>query len=193
MMKFLSLVSLLLLIPSTFTLAQNPPPEYNKVEVFAGYSNAAELTAIDDDPTPEHGFNAAAVYNFHKYFGVKIDVSGTYRNYGYGPLDRFSHSIHNVTAGIQVKDNKLTGRFKPFGHVLVGYGRHSDRASSTCLCQFLDRFERDGLAMVIGGGLDIKVNRRIDIRAFQFDANPIYFDESTYLNMRFSTGVVFKF
>ena len=47
--------------------------------------------------------------------------------------------------------------------------------------------------MVIGGGLDIKVNKRIDIRAFQFDANPIYFDESTYLNMRFSTGVVFKF
>jgi len=192
-MKFLFVFSLLLLFPTTFTLAQNPPREYNKVEVFAGYSNADELDAIIEDDTLEHGFNAAAVYNFHRYLGAKVDVSGTYRRYGYGPLDRFDHSIHNVTAGIQVKDNRLTSRFKPFAHALVGYGRHSDKASSTCLCQFLDRFERDGLAVVIGGGLDIKVNRRIDIRAFQFDANPIFFEESTYLNLRFSTGVVFKF
>lgn len=195
MMKFILL--LMLLVPSAFVFAQKQPPEYNKVEVFAGYSNAAPILEVGDELDPvEHGFNAAVVYNFHRYFGVKVDVSGTYRNIADNPSYRINHSLFNVTAGIQVKNNKLTGRFKPFAHALAGFGKHSDKTSGFCpvgsFCPPTN-FDRNGFSLIFGGGLDIKVNRRIDIRAVQFDVNPITFEESVYLNTRFSTGIVFKF
>jgi hypothetical protein len=53
--------------------------------------------------------------------------------------------------------------------------------------------------LVLGGGLDIKVNRRIDIRAVQVDVAGIFAntDQPGFrdgrADLRFSTGVVFKF
>jgi hypothetical protein len=195
MIRFL-MFGIFLLIPSVFASGQNQPTDYNKVEVFAGYSNGSGLFEnLDGIQDVEHGFNVAAVYNFHRYFGVKVDASGTYKVFNNSPFFRTKHSLYNVTAGIQIKNNKRTGRFKPFAHVMAGFAKHSDRTTAPCpvgiTCPPID-FDFDGFAMVAGGGLDIRVNRRIDIRAVQIDLNPIGVD-SIYLNTRFSTGIVFKF
>ena len=192
-MRFLLLV-VLLFVSSTYSFAQTPPPEYDKVEVFAGYSNGTDLTS--EFEWVEHGFNAAAVYNFHRLFGVKFDVSGTYKTFDDSPFFTTRHKLYNVTGGIQIKNNRKSRRVKPFAHFLVGLAVHSDSSEGSCpqgsFCPPFDSSET-GLSLIVGGGLDIKVNRRIDIRAAQFDLNPIFIGNDIYPNVRFSAGVVFKF
>ena len=192
-MRFL-LPVVLLLVSSSFLFAQTQPQEYDKVEVFAGYSNGTDLTS--EFEWVEHGFNAAAVYNFHRLFGVKVDVSGTYKTFDDSPFFTTRHSLYNVTGGIQIKNNRKSRRVKPFAHFLVGFARHSDESEGSCpKGSFCPPFESDanGVSLIVGGGLDIKVNPRIDIRAAQFDLNPIFIGNDIYPNIRFSAGVVFKF
>lgn len=178
----------------TFSFAQQPSPDYDKVEVFAGYSMGIELGA--ELEWIEHGFNTSAVYNFHRLVGVKVDVSGTYKTFNDSPFFKTKHSLYNVTGGIQIQNNRKSRRVKPFAHFLVGVGIHSDNSEGSCPPgSFCPPFVSDsvGLSFILGGGLDIKVNHRIDIRAVQFDLNPVFIGDGVYGNARFSTGVVFKF
>jgi len=54
--------------------------------------------------------------------------------------------------------------------------------------------------LAIGGGLDVRVSERVDLRVFQVDYNPIFLSSGNELgfgnsgadNVRFSFGVVFK-
>jgi len=190
------LLATLFLVPTAFSFAQNQSPEYDKVEIFTGYSNAAEITPFDDDGRLEHGFNASAAYNFHRYFGFKVDVSGTYKKVTDNPFYRTNHSFYNVTAGIQIKNNKRSARVKPFAHFLLGYARHSDKVRGVCPsgspCPPSFDFNFHGVSAIIGGGLDIKVNRRIDVRVAQFDLSAISDEDYAYGRTRFSTGIVFK-
>ena len=58
-----------------------------------------------------------------------------------------------------------------------------------------------GLTFVLGGGLDVRIYKRIAVRVFQLDYNPVGFNRENYnwvdrendhLNgIRFSTGIVF--
>lgn len=187
---------------SIVTIAQD---EYNKGEFFAGFSSGQNLAS--DELSPEPGFNVSAVYNFHKYIGVKADVSGAYQAISgsyYFPNStqtnqtwNATHNIYNFTAGVQIKDNRKDSIFRPFGHFLVGYGKHFDKIKTACpsnaKCPPID-LDLEGVSYVLGGGLDFKLNDRIDIRAAQFDINPINSrDKGIWNNGRFSAGIVFKF
>ncbi len=195
---------------SSSVFAQQTADEYAKGEVFAGYSGATLFTGDKFEPV-ENGFEFSGVYNVHRYFGIKADFSGTYRkvdgNYqtSSSPLVTLgsyqaNHSLYNAAVGVQFKDNRRTSKLKPFGHVLIGYGKHTDKFPSGCpsgaVCPPFNA-DFSGTSLIIGGGLDIKINRRIDIRAIQFDLDPIFykFDGQTFAwkNNRFSTGIVFKF
>jgi hypothetical protein len=52
--------------------------------------------------------------------------------------------------------------------------------------------------MVFGGGLDVKVHKRVDVRVFQIDYNPIWFkgndnlelDSRLQNNIRIGFGIV---
>jgi len=46
--------------------------------------------------------------------------------------------------------------------------------------------------MAFGGGLDIRLNDRLDIRAVQVDWNPIRSGGVTTNNLRFGVGIVIK-
>ena len=86
--------------------------------------------------------------------------------------------LHNILGGIQIKDNSDEPTFKPFAHALFGVGR-----TSADLSQFdniLEDFEDSGFAAAIGGGLDIRLTPRIDLRAIQIDYNPMRFDFSDF-------------
>jgi hypothetical protein len=191
--------------------AQNQPDDYNKVEIFAGYSAGVHANGDDSlDPT-ERGFNVSAVYNFHRFIGVKADVSRVFSNITGGyysnstlPVSlgsyRARHTLSNYTAGIQFKNNRREARFKPFAHILVGVGEHKDKFKTACptgaVCPPFN-IDFTGVSLIVGGGLDIKINRRIDIRAVQLDLNPIFYkynqQNTTWYNTRFSTGIIFKF
>ncbi len=205
MKKFLLAITQILLL-SAFYFAQTD--EYSKGEFFAGYSSSSDL--LDDSLShTQRGFNVAVVRNVHKYIGIKGDVSGTYEMLNedyYYPANPFVRtetkaleSIYSATIGVQFKDNTKDRLLKPFGHFLIGYGKDQFKYKPACpsdaYCS-LNGAGAEGVSVVIGGGLDIRVNKRIDIRAIQLDLNPIISTANrygNYFNGRFSAGVVFKF
>jgi opacity protein-like surface antigen len=199
--------------------AQSTISDYKKGEVFVGYSNNQVDTGVSpnddfgdlvEDRETFHGFNVSGVYNFSRYLGVKGDISGVYNSKAYDftvptvpPATgrvRFDadSSLYNFLGGIQVKDNSSEARFKPFGHILAGAGHGRVKVENlTCdagvnCTGFGGTTSETGFAAAFGGGVDIKLSDRIDLRAIQVDYNPIRFDSGTTHNVRFGIGFVFK-
>jgi hypothetical protein len=220
-MKRLFILISALFLASSISSAQTD--DYKKGEVFIGYSNGQVDTGLDSEELggifPEnvfdsfHGFNVSGVYNVNRYFGIKADVSGTYnktdfrQSFDVGGGNTINvgvdakTSLYNFLAGVQVKDNSNSGRFKPFAHALVGAGHVRSKLDNfTCtpanLCPPTfdlpdDTFSETGLAAAFGGGIDIRLTNRVQIRAIQIDYNPIRADGSTSHNLRFGFGIVF--
>lgn len=200
----------LTIISSVFAFAQT---DYKKSEFFVGFSNgqvdsgANSENGLDEffeDRESFNGFNASAVVNVNRYIGIKGDVSGTYRNdnfsFGTGTSNvsfKANSSLYNFLGGVQVKDNVMTGRLKPFAYALVGAGHGRVKINNvTCPlavdCSDLVGGSETGLAGAFGGGLDIRVNDKIDFRVVKIDYNPIKFDSGTQHNIRLGIGIVFK-
>jgi hypothetical protein len=210
-------VFVFVMITGLCTFAQTD--EIKRVEFFAGYSfGSAGVNFGSDGPAGEvyrrraghHGFNGSAVVNVSRYFGVKGDLSGTYKTGRFSfqvptgiqsmPVTTISFeakaSLYNFLGGIQVKDNASDARFQPFAHALVGAGHRRNTIEGegfTCItiipCP--GSTTETAFAGAFGGGLDVRLNRRVAIRVFQADYNPIKFNAGTDHNFRFSTGLVF--
>lgn len=208
MMKHASLCAVMVALCLSAAFAQSQPSdEYNKNEFYVGYSN----NQIDaGNRTGLHGVEFSYTRNLSRYFGIKADVSHATRkrelsfeanvpDFGTYTFDQDSRrSVTNVLAGVQVKDNGTETRFKPFGHALAGIAHNRSSftnfrcTSGTCPPgaggDF--RFSDTGFAAAIGGGIDIKLSRRFDLRAIQFDYNPIYSDSRVDNNFRVGIGIV---
>ena len=82
---------------------------------------------------------------------------------------------------------------RPFAHALFGAslfrGFTSDIRPAGNVYTFDDA---TSLAMALGGGLDLRVNKRIDVRLIQFDYTPTFFGSGRQDNFRVSVGIVFK-
>ena len=185
------LVSLLLALGcASAAMGQNG--DYRRFEFFVGYShNRVDVGPVEDfDPDDDlefsdifderegfNGFNASVVGNFSRYVGAKFDYSFHQKSFEFGP-DNTSIRLQNFLGGIQIKDNSAEGRFKPFGHALVGVGR-----TSADLSEFddqLEDFNDAGFAAAIGGGIDVRLSDRVDVRVIQVDYNPMRFDFSDF-------------
>jgi opacity protein-like surface antigen len=178
----------LLLICTNAALAQ----DYTKWEFFGGYSalnfdnlggdtDNAEVNDILGEKNTLRGFELAVTRNFHKYIGAKFDYSLHLREdefsrpAGSGTIDS---TVQNFLGGIQIKDNSEDGpRFKPFAHALVGVAHQKLDVDSPQLPAVFGisdfHVNETSFAMAFGGGIDIKLNERIDIRAAQIDWNII--------------------
>jgi hypothetical protein len=221
-MKYIFLTMALVLTLSAISFAQSS--DYNKTEFYIGYSNGQVDTGSNfsnsgnavqnffNSRTNFNGFEAAGVYNFSRYLGVKADVSGTYHSEGNFSFPvttgattqtvsgNVRDSLYNVLGGIQIKDNASTKRFKPFAEALVGLGHaRSDVTNLTCTTtsnidctNFGAGAHTNGFAGAFGGGLDVKLNDKLDIRAIQVDYNPVRLNGVTTNNLRFGVGIVIK-
>lgn len=212
-MRKLFFLSIVIVAGASMSFAQSTN-DYNKVEVFGGFSHNRVDTGSDDSDFDVgdivskregfNGFNASITGNVTRYFGFKFDVSGHFKNQNF-PLGignasvGVDSSLYNFLGGIQLKDNSKEGRLKPFAHALVGAARFRskvDFSGDVCgafpaLCaQDLNEAET-GLAGAFGGGLDFRVSDRVDIRAIQVDYNPTRLDGSTLHNFRVGVGIVF--
>lgn len=206
------LFSLLLIVCSASLSFAQGGDDYHKVEVFGGYSyNSVDTKIGDADPdffrdfiderTGFNGFNTSVTGNISKYVGLKFDFSGHYksRNVRFGnnnPLEVES-SLYNFLGGVQLKNNSKEATFKPFVHALVGAARGRNEVDDVVCIQAVgapcptDINGSDvGLAGAVGGGLDIRASRRVDIRAFQVDYNPSRLFDATQHNVRFGVGIV---
>src|SRR4051812_40355924 len=106
-------IALLLL---TVSVAGQSSRDYDKGEIFAGYSGSVLDESYPQTSNWEHGFELAGVYNLKRYFGIKVDVSGTFKSVE-GPYRaavtggtvsgnfHASHSSYHYLAGIQFKNN----------------------------------------------------------------------------------------
>ncbi len=188
-MKRLAVLATLVLLSTITVLAQD---DYKKYEFFGGYSalyldNLAGDTgslAVDDvlgEKQNLRGFNLAFGANFHKYVGAKFDYSlhlredNFSRPAGSGTVDT---TLQNFLGGIQVKNNSNDGpTFKPFGHALFGVAVQKvdvDSPQLPVLFGISDFHTNEtSFAMAFGGGLDLKLNDRFDIRVVQIDWNII--------------------
>ena len=184
--------------------------DYNKFEFYGGYSHNRVDTGIDDSE-PElsdvineregfNGFNASITGNVTRYVGLKLDVAGHFKSkrfaFGGSSVD-IDSSVFNFLGGVQLKDNSSETSFKPFAHALVGAARARNKGTFNGVCaavvpspcpNFTDT--DTGLAGAVGGGLDIRLNDKIDIRAIQFDYNPTRVFDATQHNFRIGAGIV---
>lgn len=136
-----------------------------------------------------NGFDTSITYNFNKYFGIKGNVSGHYKSEkfvdNFGPVTESidtKQSIYNFLVGVQVKNNRKTPRFKPFAHALLGAAVNNFKGVNTSADIPEDNFtlksKITSFAMKLGGGIDLRVNRRIDIRLIEVDYNPVFTRDS---------------
>ena len=188
MRKLLITVSFLLALPLV-ALAQDAP----KVEVFGGYSY---LNPKDADDL--HGWNASVTGNVNKWFGIKTDVSGYYDSANVPGIAKVNLSSYLILAGGQFT-YRGNERVQPFAHVMAGttYDRIRTRVSCTpgtlgCSAFANGRFSDAGFALVLGGGVDLKVAKALAVRLIQADyvysRNEGFNDHA----LRLSTGLVLR-
>jgi hypothetical protein len=203
--------------PALPALAQSAD-DYNRVEVFGGFSHNRVDTggpgdglafAGDEEHTGFNGFNASVVGNLSRYAGLKFDVSGHFKREADADFSicvdattggvcfspRARASLYNFLGGVQFKDNAKEGRAKPFAHLLVG-GAHAKVTfdNGPCLEALgfvcLSDESETGVAGAVGGGLDIRLSERFDLRAVQLDYNPTRLGGETQHNFRVGVGIV---
>ncbi len=222
MNKMLTLifVSFVTIFAACGTLFAQQSSGVNRVEFFGGYSHnrvdtglASEDLGSDFDDSfgkrlGANGVNFSITGNFSKYVGAKFDFAthSTSDDVSFdGDPFKVKYRISNYLGGIQIKNNKKDGpRVKPFFHALAGIARQSITVESPVLEELFDetsfKVAENNFAFAIGGGLDIRAHRHVDIRVFQVDYNPTYFkgrefddfelDAHLQNNVRFSFGIV---
>jgi hypothetical protein len=154
--------------------------DYPKAEVFGGYQYL-HLGGSGTDVNA-NGWNASLTGNVTKNFGVTGDFSGSYKT-----ISGVSAKVYSYTGGPVVNLNS-GGTFNPFAHALFG-GAHVSATFSG-----LGSGSMNGFTMMMGGGVDAKVNRALAVRLAQVDWVYYRFNgTSESHNVRVSTGIVFRF
>jgi opacity protein-like surface antigen len=226
-MRIVALVAALTFICSSHAFGQSD--DYKKVEVFGGYSlmhfdratesNNANLTALLESKEVLNGFNVSANYNFHKYAGVVFDYSYHFREDEFnttftGPpvsvTGTIDTTIHNILGGIQFKNNSNDGpALKPFGYGVAGWAIQKVDLESPQLFPAIGvtglSQNESSFAFAVGGGVDIRLTDRFDLRAGKVDLNfirrgdqqfprtvggPLVLPSVTQYNIRFGVGIV---
>jgi hypothetical protein len=160
--------------------AQTPAPGF---EVFAGYSL---LPADEQDDFPRktsHGGQVSVAANFRSWFGLFADVSLHFNSATYpGPV--YEGAVARSTVRTYFVGPRFTARSERvdlFAHGLVGLVQ-GDAGED------FSGFSDSGLALGGGGGVDVRVLRRLAVRA-QVDLIGAFVD-IVETNPRFAVGLV---
>ena len=137
------------------------------------------------------GFELGATWNFNRYVGITANITRHAKKETF--VDDFGGIIQtikvdeqltSVLAGVQLKDNGGSARFKPFAHALLGTTRYRDRQSQTVTgipeASYTAKDSTSALGVKIGGGIDIRVSPRIDLRVIEVDYTPFYAKDRHY-------------
>jgi hypothetical protein len=168
----------------------------DKLEVFGGYQylhNGNITVNGQSQPGSSQGYNgwdASARYKLSKFLGVEGDFSGSYAT-----VDNVSTHIYTYAGGPVI--SAPISSLKPFAHVLVGGTRLTGSASGVSV-------STNGFTLMVGGGVDAKVNKLFSVRLAQVDW--LYYHYSGFNiagvtspsfsgsnNVRIATGIVLHF
>lgn len=198
-----------LLLLSTLFLAVNAlasAQERAKPELFVGYSYENIESGIESDDLRAtgitrtslderfklNGFNISATGYITKRFGITGDFSAGFnsRTDNFDAIQVKSKlTLYNITVGPQVKffsERKAA----PFVHALLGVSRRKLKETATDpaaagLAEATD--STTNFAMNLGGGLDVRLNERLDLRLIQVDYNPVFLKARTIEGVNFSS------
>ena len=187
--QFVLLSGLMLLSVSSLFAQAEYKPKY-----YIGYSNLqAEGLPNKNDPdnvlSPDfidrrstmHGINAEATFPI-RAFGITGDFSFN-RNKQSATFSSVTQDIktdvYYLVAGPSYEFRNNSSRFQPFVRALGGAARTNfeiearrELASGTLDSEF-DTHSTD-LAVMVGGGVDVRLNDKIRLRVFQMDYAPIF-------------------
>ena len=191
--------------------------EAHRVDVFAGYSalcvppgaylhgGQVSVTARVwkslwiETAFSSHGGNATDDFSDGLSFPPLFGGDSILNKRGY--TDDIRDQLFVV--GPRIKSG--SGRVSVFGHALLGFARSSEKGTITGVCDqglcepFIVRREYTDTrpALVLGGGVDIRLTDRVSLRPIQADYVLTQFSISsnptTQNNLRLSAGLVFKF
>lgn len=163
---------------------------HNRVDTDGAFSPDINDTSRDGF----HGVNIDAGYNFSRYVGAKADFSYHRKSEDFavtGGTVSIDGKLTQFMGGIKIQDNSTETKVRPFAQALLGVGHVSIEANSPAF-GVLDQSET-GFAAAIGGGLDFRVHRNVDIRAIKIEYNPVRVEGETGNNIRLGVGLNFRF
>lgn len=173
-----ALIFLALLIPPVSALAQQTP----KLEVFGGYSNLTpnvDLTNISSNFNL-NGFHVSVTENLNSWFGGVLDFSSHY-----GTEAGFKTNTQALMYG-PVFAYRKHPTFVPFVHGMVGAVRGGPEFLNISKPEFR-------IGLIVGGGADLKVSRRVSLRLIQADYLMSRFSSARQDSVRLSAGIVLRF
>jgi outer membrane protein with beta-barrel domain len=179
-MRKLFFATILIACASSFSFAQD---DYHKYDVYAGYSH--NWFDFGNSVEGFNGVEGAVKGNITRYVGLKADYAFHFKSFDEG-LASVDGSLHTLVGGAELKDNSTETKLKPFAHLMGGFTHL--RVSSS----FTGTDTNTGFALVAGGGLDIRINRRVDIRVVQLDYAPTRLGGGWQHNVRLGGGIVFR-
>ena len=178
-------------------------------DVYGGLQYARFHPMAFDEPVEPFvngpAWNLAVSRAVGNWLGIKADVSRTalydtegdpqdhtavsLLTYAFGPVF-YRHRLASRNGGFERPGSKIL-----FGEVLFGGYRQATKYTE------LAGHPIAGLALMVGGGLDVSVSRRIAIRAFDCDWLAFLTDNAVYVhpvagpkgNLRLSAGLIFRF
>ncbi|OLE51565.1 MAG: hypothetical protein AUG51_22560 [Acidobacteria bacterium 13_1_20CM_3_53_8] len=175
----------------TYERADTNADQFNTPAINTGAGVIAPTTF-----TQSHaGFNgwiAEFVGNINHTVGIVGSASGVYRTTTITDTNgnAFRAHLHLYQFLWGPRFNMHTSsRAVPFAHALFGYahiGGSVDNFAGN------SRTSNNAFAMAFGGGVDVEANHRVDVRAFEFDYAPTFFNSRRQDNYRFSFGIKIK-
>jgi opacity protein-like surface antigen len=178
----------------------------------------ANLSHILCDRRDFHGFNLGAKYNLSPTLGIRTDFSAYFNkdravdSFGAGvdahtDTSTYRERTYVLVTGLEARRD--FGGWRPYAHVMAGVARltEDDTETSTGPFEFVLKDHTTSLALKIGGGIDVRISPRVDLRVIEIDYQPILardrhtpvtgqfvFDQSvkgkTASNVTFSIGLV---
>jgi opacity protein-like surface antigen len=211
-MRKLLLLFAILLVCAPAGFAQS---DYSDWEFFVGYAHERANNGADrldarglivnpngstqradfvSKRIPYNGVTTEVVANVHRNIGLVANFAATFANTTFDDAltgRQFKARVARYTLLGGPRFNwRNSSPFLPYAHALFGVTRyHADFRNDDFTCP--DTSET-AFAMALGGGLDIRANHRIDIRAIQVDYLPIFFSHGREDGLRFSAGVKIK-
>ena len=198
-MRKLFMAALFVACTSSFAFAQTD--DYNKYDIGVLYShNRVDVGVEDpnqnflDERQGFHGVELFAKGNVSRYVGLKGSYSFHRKSFdvdGGTAATTFDvdADLHQFLGGVEFKDNARETGVKPFAHVLAGVANARGRVTGPAV-SFSEN--ETGFAAAVGGGVDFRINDRVDFRAIQFDYNPNRDNGQTSHNFRVGIGFIFR-
>ena len=220
-MKKYSLLSLVTLLTASVAGAT----DHGAAEAFLGYNLVNFNPSITALPSfTIQGGNAQFAYNFSPWVGAVLDFGAVNATENFRSANNFTpnrgidHSLMNVVIGPRFTYHNHS-RFVPFVQTLFGGARAKSSTSITLnqgatvwppvglpvapgLAQPIEaelEADRTGFAMILGGGLDIKISKHIAFRPIGADyymtrlPGFVTGNDTNKNHFRYTAGVNFMF